>query len=47
MQNVLEDNCQQYTFVFLTGFEKVGVKKDGSIPTATFKNEILFQKINN
>jgi diamine N-acetyltransferase len=44
--NILEDNVQSITLFKQLGFEKVGVKKDWIRSGGAFKNEILYQKIN-
>lgn len=45
--NVLEDNAPSIHLFTKLGFEKVGSKRDWIYANGTFKNEILFQKINN
>ena len=44
--NVLEDNDASIHLFSKLGFEKAGVKKEWIHTNGTFKNEILFQKIN-
>ena len=44
--NVLEDNKASVHLFEKLGFEKVGVKKDWIFSKGTYKNEILFQKLN-
>jgi diamine N-acetyltransferase len=45
--NVLEENEPSIHLFTKLGFEKVGIKKDWIFSDGVFKNEILFQKINN
>ncbi len=44
--NVLEDNKASVHLFEKLGFEKVGVKKDWIFSKGSYKNEILFQKLN-
>lgn len=45
--NVGEDNEESLKFFNKLGFDRVGVKKDWIRSGNSFKNEIMFQKINN
>ena len=45
--NVLEDNLPSVHLFGKKGFQKIGVKKDWIYSQGRFKNEILFQKLNN
>lgn len=44
--NILEENGQSIALFRQLGFEEVGVKKDWIRSGSVFKNEILYQKIN-
>jgi len=44
--NVAEDNAASVHLFKKLGFEQVGVKNDWILLNGTYKNEILFQKIN-
>ncbi|WP_299432542.1 GNAT family protein [uncultured Maribacter sp.] len=44
--NVLEDNLASIHLFKKIGFKEIGVKKDWVLSGGSFKNEILFQKIN-
>jgi len=44
--NVLEENAPSIHLFTKLGFQRIGVKKDWIYSNGTFKNEILFQKIN-
>ncbi len=45
--NILEDNASSIQLFQKMGFEKIGIKKEWIRTNTGFKNEILFQKINN
>lgn len=45
--NVTEDNDASLHLFKKLGFEQVGVKKDWILSQGDYKNEVLFQKINN
>ncbi|MFS4457100.1 GNAT family N-acetyltransferase [Maribacter sp. 2304DJ31-5] len=45
--NILEENSRSVHLFQKLGFEQVGVKTDWIRSNGTYKNEILFQKINN
>ena len=45
--NVIEDNLASIHLFEKLGFEKVGLKKDWIFSNGSYKNEILYQKINN
>lgn len=44
--NVLEDNLASVYLFEKLGFEKVGLKRDWIFSKGSYKNEILFQKLN-
>ena len=45
--NITEDNKASLKLFTNQGFEKVGLKKDWNLVNGTYKNEYLFQLINN
>ena len=45
--NILQDNISSIHLFEKLGFEKVGVKKNWIFTNGSYKDEILFQKINN
>ena len=44
--NILEDNNNSIKLFQRMGFEQVGIKRDWIRTNTGFKNEVLFQKIN-
>ncbi|WP_339710137.1 GNAT family protein [uncultured Kriegella sp.] len=44
--NVLEDNLASVSLFEKLGFEKVGLKRDWVFSKGSYKNEILYQKLN-